>query len=193
MITGILLAAGAGRRFGGAKLLHRLEGTELGLISLRRLQAAVDDVVAVVRPGDATLAQLLEAAGARVVICERANGGMGHSLASAVGAADQASGWIVALGDMPSLHSETIRKVREALLDSERIVVPHYAGQRGHPVGFPGRYRAELLALEGDQGARDLLRREASTLLSLEVDDPGSLLDVDEAADLARHPRQVSG
>ena len=56
-IVGILLAAGSASRFGGGKLLATLpDGTAVGVAALRNLLAAVDAVIAVVRPGDDVLA-----------------------------------------------------------------------------------------------------------------------------------------
>jgi molybdenum cofactor cytidylyltransferase len=60
-----------------------------------------------------------------------------------------------------------------------------YRGQRGNPVGFSRDYLPQLLALEGDQGARGILKHAPVT--ELEVDDSGILQDVDTPADL--HPK----
>ncbi|MCL4799694.1 MAG: nucleotidyltransferase family protein, partial [Burkholderiales bacterium] len=57
-------------------------------------------------------------------------------------------------------------------------------GERGHPVGFAARYGAELAALAGDAGAREILRRDRGLVELIEVDDPGVLRDVDTRADL---------
>lgn len=184
-LTGILLAAGAGSRFGGRKLLQPLpDGTPVGVASLRNLSAALGPVVAVVRPGDDELQRLLVAEGAHVVVCEDAMLGMGHSLATAVGATADAAGWVVALGDMPSLRPATITAVAQTVARTGAIVVPMYGGERGHPVGFPAGVREELLLLKGDEGARALLRRQQAGIIKIEIDDPGTLRDVDTPADL---------
>ena len=61
-IVGILLAAGSATRFGGDKLLAKMPGdTPIGVATLKNLAAAVDAVVAVVRPGDDALATVLAA------------------------------------------------------------------------------------------------------------------------------------
>jgi molybdenum cofactor cytidylyltransferase len=190
MIAGILLAAGAGIRFGGRKLLHRLPGDiPVGLAALRNLRTALPDVVTVVRPGDEELHQLLAREPVRVIECAEAELGMGHSLAAGVAAAGGADGWVIALADMPHIRPDTIRAVARALEQGAQLVVPVFAGERGHPVGFGRRFRDRLLALSGDTGARAIVKANPAALLLLEVDDPGVVQDVDTPADAERPAR----
>src|SRR5215470_1064786 len=140
MIAGVLLAAGAGTRFGGRKLLFPLSGgTPLAVAAVRNLKSAVPRVVAVVRAGDDELKLLLERERVAVIECADADRGMGHSLAAGVGAESRADGWVIALGDMPYILPTTIGAVVHALERGAELVVPAFAGQRGHPVGFGQR------------------------------------------------------
>jgi len=188
-IVGILLAAGRSERFGRDKLAVPLPsgpdaGVPVGVAALRRLCAALDDVVAVVRPGDAQTAASMARAGARVVVAERARDGMGASIAAGVAAAgEEADGYLVALADMPWIAPATIRAVAGALRQGASIAAPCHRGRRGHPVGFSASHRDALLALTGDHGARAILA--AHPIVALDVDDPGILRDVDTSADLA--------
>jgi len=185
-IVGLLLAAGQGRRFGGDKLLQALaDGTPVAVAAARALKAACADSIAVLRPEQDALALLLEAEGLRVVRCAAARAGMGHSLAAGVAASGDADGWVVALADMPRIRVATLRAVADAIAGAAPLAAPAYAGQRGHPVGFAARWRDALLALEGDEGARAILRQSASLLEIVETDDLGVLQDVDTPADLA--------
>ena len=192
-IAGVLLAAGIGRRYDASgarlKLLEPAPGgvhagAPMAVAALRNLRAAVDDVVAVVRPVDSAAQQQLHGAlaaeGAELVICADADSGMGHSLACGVRARAQAAGWVIALADMPAVSPRTIAAVRDAIAAGQTTAAPRHAGQRGHPVGFGSACREELLALTGDTGARGVLG--AHPPLLIDVDDPGCLLDIDTPA-----------
>lgn len=187
MITGILLAAGSGSRFGGGKLLHRLaDGTPIGVASLRNLRAALPEVFAVVRSGDDRLRRLLEAEGVCVRICDDAHLGMARSFVCGIGASRDTDGWIIALGDMPFVLPRTIRSIAERIAKTGRIAIPAYHGERGHPVGFGRRYRDELLKLEGDEGARSVIGLHPGEVDIVACDDRGILRDIDTPADLER-------
>ena len=109
---------------------------------------------------------------------------MGHSLAAGVAASAGADGWLVALADMPRIQVATLGRVAAAIAGGAALAAPVFAGRRGHPVGFAARWQSALLALEGDEGARAILRHHAPLLHTLASDDPGVLQDVDTPADL---------
>lgn len=193
MIRGILLAAGAGTRFGADKLLHPVaDGVPLAVAAARTLAAVLPGSLAVVRPGAPELARWLAAQGLEVVVNPRAGQGMGASLARGVAAAREADGWVIALADMPWVQADTVAAVAGALAAGAVLAAPLYRGRRGHPVGIGREFLDELLALRGDAGARALLRREAGRLRELATADPGAVWDVDRPRDLApsRRPCQ---
>jgi len=190
--VGILLAAGAGSRFGGDKLLAPLHGKPLVQHAIDALRPAVTDIIAVVRPGSARLTALLAQAGARIAVCEEAAHGMGHSLACGARLVPAGTNLLIALGDMPDIAPDTIARVIAALDAGAQIAVPCHRGRRGHPVGFAARLVPMLQQLTHDQGARSVLLAHADAVLEIPVDDPGVLADVDTAADLARAADHVS-
>lgn len=184
----MLLAAGAGTRFGGGKLLQPLpDGTALGLRALRNLKTALMHTVAVVRAEDQAMYELLAAEASMVVRSARAHLGMGHSLADAIAVTDPSLGWVIALGDMPAIQPSTFTAVAQALAAQQKIILPCYRGERGHPVAIPARFRAVLLRLTGDAGARDLIRQHPTEVYRLELEDPGILRDIDTLQDLAAY------
>jgi len=188
----ILLAAGSARRFGSDKLRHALpHDVPIAIQALRNLKAVFgQDVLAVVRPGAQELARLFRAEDCAVAVCERADEGMGASLAcgiraaNAAHAAGAADGYVIALGDMPFIRASTIAAVRDALSGGAALAAPYFRARRGHPVGLSARFRAELEGLQGDEGAKRLLSEHAGELVKVPVGDPGAIRDIDAPGDL---------
>ena len=89
------------------------------------------------------------------------------------------------LADMPLIKSTTIAAIARELEAGRDLVAPAYAGQRGHPVGLGRRFGPQLLALDGDAGARELIAAHKDELVLVECGDPGVLHDIDRREDLA--------
>jgi molybdenum cofactor cytidylyltransferase len=184
-IVGILLAAGAATRFGADKLRALLpDGTPVALASARALLAGTDRALAVLRPEQPELGELLAAQGMQLVVCRDAVTGMGASLACGVRAAHDAAGWVIALADMPFLHGATVVAVAQAVRTGAAIAAPVWNGRRGHPVGFDRQWYPALAALRGDTGARELLAAHADRITWVGCDDPGITRDIDLRSDL---------
>jgi len=178
--VGLLLAAGQGSRFGGNKLLHPLhDGTPMVLASARPLHAALIDTVAVVNDANGEVARLLAQEGLQVVCNPQARHGVGTSIACGVSASRHASGWVIALGDMPFVPLTIVQAVVTALAHGADIVAPVCGGQRGHPVGFSTRHAEALMNLHADEGARGLIDAHRDSLELIEVDELGVLVDID--------------
>ena len=186
-VVAILLAAGSAKRFGSDKLLHALpHEVPIAIQAARHLGAVFEkNVLVVVRPESTALSDLFRSEGCKVVVCGNAAEGMGASLACGVRAAADAEGFVVALADMPFIRSSTIAAVRDALAAGAPLAAPYFRARRGHPVGIAGSFRAELEALQGDEGARRLLDAHAGKLVKIPVGDPGVIRDIDTPGDLA--------
>ena len=185
-IRGLLACGGASVRFGREKLLEEIGGEPMAVASARHLLAAVDRVLAVTRPGSPVLRAALEAAGCEVMETDRSLDGLGASLAAGVAASADASGWIVALADMPFIREDSFRAVHDALETGALIAAPvdRASGRRGHPVGFSAALRQELADLDGDEGARSVIARHVESVVLVAVDDPGIFRDIDRPEDL---------
>jgi molybdenum cofactor cytidylyltransferase len=186
--VGILLAAGRGKRFdpSGArnKLLQQLPGGDpVAVASARKLLSILPKVIAVVPPQDAGVAAALRALGCEVTTCPDADSGMAASLVHAIRASlPNPNGWLVALADMPFVQPQTVQALADALAAGAGIAVPVTAGRRGNPVAFGAAHLEALLALQGDQGARSLLK--SCPVVEVEVNDPGIFRDIDTPADI---------
>lgn len=180
----IVLAAGRGSRFEGPG--HKLSQpfTDASVLETTLGNVVASGLPLVLVTTDA----LLDVAVRRVARADivhlpaaEAQRGMARSIVAGVSARGYASGWLVMPADMPMVKPATLRAVAEAL-PGHACVVPYCEGRRGHPVGFASELFPDLMALEGDEGARRLLRRYPSH--ALEVADPGILVDIDTASDL---------
>lgn len=155
----IVLAAGRGERFiasGGTT--HKLQA----LLAGRRVIDHTLDAV--------------QASGLPWHLVGEKTPGMGDSIAAGVRALADAAGWLILPADLPLVRPATLLQVAHAL-HAHEVVQPAHRGQGGHPVGFRSSCRDELLALQGDQGARAVAA--ARRVFKLEVDDIGCITDVD--------------
>lgn len=185
-VVGLLLAAGSASRFGSDKLLHVLvHSVPIAIQSARHLRKEVERVLAVMRPGSAELQKLFEKEGIETVVCERADEGMGASLACAVRASGEVDAYVIALADMPFIRPSSIEAVRDALLNGALLAAPYFRARRGHPVGISASFRKEMEQLAGDEGAKKILARHADKLVKIPVGDPGVVRDIDKPSDLA--------
>jgi CTP:molybdopterin cytidylyltransferase MocA len=186
-VGALILAGGAGRRFGGPKQLAELDGVPL-------LQHAVDAMLAV--PAIDPVRVVLGAAADRVraavdfgaagpLVCEGWEEGMAASLRRGVAALDGCEWIVVTLGDQPRITPQVIAAVvTEAAWAPESCAAVRaaYDGRPGHPVALARSLFPAVAALRGDVGARDLL--DAVATRSVEVGHLCRPDDVDVPADL---------
>jgi molybdenum cofactor cytidylyltransferase len=164
-VAGILLAAGQSTRFGGNKLLHKLDdGTPMVLASVRHLRNVLPQTIAVVGDAGNDVATLLAQDGITVIENPRASEGMGTSIACGVASKADAPGWIIALGDMPCIPEVIIQALVTGLEQGADIIAPVYNNRRGHPVGFSARHAQALLQLQNDKGARSIILANSASL-----------------------------
>ncbi len=193
-----MLAGGAGRRFGGGKLLAPWRGGVLIDGALAAAFAAPARRVTVVTGADDRVGPAAVAWAARAGERERLGlvhapdhaEGMGATLRAGVAALPQdATGVFVFLGDMPRTPPTVLPTLADALAGGVpgRAVLaaaPRFAGRRGHPVLFAAALFPLLAAARGDEGGRDILRGLGGHLVLVDAPDDGVLFDVDEAGDL---------
>lgn len=190
-IGALVLAAGMSRRFGGDKRAAPLpNGTTVAAETLHQLSAAFDKIHVVLRDNDsdALIESLTTAApNARFSRCQDAHLGMGHSLAHGVAQVAKWDGLAVCLADMPFIQARTYRRLIEAFeveVSTGAILVPTYRSKRGHPVLFGSKHYPAMQLLQGDEGAKTVLKAQASNVRFVETDNAAILRDVDQPADL---------
>lgn len=179
----IVLAAGAGSRFGGGKMLAAWAGRPLVCAAVERaLAAPVDEALLIVGcEAEAVIAAIepLQTERLRVVTADDWRDGLSRSLAAGIAALPTESrGVLVFLGDMPQIPPELPARVIAALQSGATAVQPIVDTVPGHPVGLASTLYAAVSALTGDAGAGALLRGRPD-VVHLAVSDTGATFDVD--------------
>jgi CTP:molybdopterin cytidylyltransferase MocA len=186
VIAGLVLAAGAGTRFGGpVKQLAPLRGRPLLEHAVEAMLAvpAVDPVLVVLGHAADEILRAVELGEAEVVVCHEWARGQSASLRCGLAALAGADAVAVTLGDQPFITPQVIAGALGRLegYDAVRAV---YGGTPGHPVVLGPRVVAAAGELEGDQGARDLLSR--FRVKRWEAGHLASAVDVDTQEELSR-------
>jgi molybdenum cofactor cytidylyltransferase len=187
-VAALILAAGAGSRFGGGKLLATLAGRPLLQHVLDRVaEVGVGEVVVVLGADAEAVETAIDWRGERRVRNPDPERGLASSLLVGMAALDPGvDGALILLGDQPLVTAETIRALTDAPLEPDRpIVVPVYADDGGRNPVLLRRGAFDLAReAEGDRGLGPVLATHSD--LVLEVPVAGSNPDVDTPADLAR-------
>lgn len=184
-VGGLLLAAGAGRRYGAPKALVERDGRPLVESALATLLAGgCYPVVVVLGARAETVRQRADLSGASVVTNHNWARGMGGSLRVGLRGltATSARMAVVLLVDTPGITPAAVRRVVR-LGDPDALVVATYGGRPGHPVLLGGRHwRGVSRRAVGDVGARPYLRGNAERVVNVECGDiaDGTDLDVPE-------------
>jgi molybdenum cofactor cytidylyltransferase len=182
-IAGIILAAGRSSRMGRNKLLLELDGKPILVHAIdHALAAGLSEIVVVTGHQASKVKQVLGDRPVKIIEAREHRLGMSASLKAGLRAlSPKAEAALVMLGDMPQVSPALLRRLIGAYNPTEgrSIVLPTVAGKRGNPVLFDRRYFAEMLALEGDVGARHLIGEHDDQVAEVAVEDTGVFTDVD--------------
>lgn len=185
-IVAIVPAAGLSRRFGGPNKLLQPWGdsTVVATTVNMLLGCGLPTIVVTGRDADQVASAVHPA---QAVFNPRFEDGLSSSIAVGVSNAGACDGFLIALGDMPTLRADVVTTLIDAFNQSPNniILAPVYKEEPdrpGHPVLFGSAYRKELEALTGDGGARSVVRAHREKLRLVPVE--GHLADIDEAKDL---------
>lgn len=188
--AGLLLAAGAGRRFGGPKALVRYDGELLADRAVRMLHdAGCAPVVVVLGAAVRDVVAQAELADAVVLVNEGWSAGIGSSLQVGLTALGQlgAPAAVVALVDQPGVGPDVVRRLAAAWAGGAVAAVASYGGRPRNPVLLDAAVWPEVsAAAHDDVGAREWLRANPERVVVVACDDIGTDADIDTRADLDR-------
>jgi molybdenum cofactor cytidylyltransferase len=188
-VAAVVLAAGRSTRMGTNKLICEIAGKPLVRIVAEQALASAARPVIVVTGHER---EKVEAALAGLPVSFAHNphyaDGLGGSLKTGIAAIPaEVDAAVVCLGDMPQVDAALIDGLIAAF-DPDRgalVIVPSSDGRRGNPVLWSRRFFPDLMAVEGDIGARNLIARYAEAVTEVPVTGTAALVDVDTPESLA--------
>jgi molybdenum cofactor cytidylyltransferase len=190
-VAAIVLAAGRSSRMAPHnKLLQAIGGEPMvRRVATIALASGVRPVIAVTGYDAGAVADALRGLEVSIVHNPSFAEGLSTSLRAGLRALPaDCDGALICLGDMPGVEVGVLKALMAAFETSGRdaICVPMRHGRQGNPVLWGASYFAEMMAIDGDSGAKPLIARHAARVIEVEVATDGIFEDVDALADLAR-------
>ena len=182
----LLLAAGAGKRFGGDKLSAVVDGQPMYIRAMDVIDAQVDVIHRIVVTGQPSILSEGKLRGWDVAINENPEKGISWSIRlgmeQMLKEVPDLDGILFMVCDQPWLTKETVGRM---LTQFEKgILSLSYNGRSGNPVLFSKDYFEELMTLEGDVGGRQVMNKHKAEIYYLEIFNEKELRDVDRREEL---------
>jgi len=189
-MAAIILAAGASRRMHGRdKLLEKVDGAPILARIIALAQANCDPVLVCLPPDRPERARLVGAAQAQPIPVSDPARGMGVSLAAGIqSVGESVEEVMVLLGDMPDLTGRDVQILQAAARDNPGALVIRGTDARqipGHPVIFRRPLFEALSRLQGEDGARALIRANQQHVVMVALTKSHATTDLDTPEDWA--------
>lgn len=184
-IAGLLLAAGGSSRLGQPKQLIEFEGKTL----IRRaaealIEAGCSPVVVVLGAEVERSSEQLEGLDVEIIVNDEWKSGMSSSIRCGMKPIGDADAVLVTLVDQPFVTGEKLRHLIEAFKSGKpEIVAAEYNGIAGVPAVFAASLFPALTSIEGDKGARGIIRNSSNAIT---IPLPEATTDIDRTSDLDR-------
>jgi len=198
----ILLAAGQSTRFEtGSKLTHIIKDRPLISWSLSPLiKSNLEQVIIVTGCHAETINTAItplkdQHPNLTTIHNEIFELGMGNSIATGMTAiSSNIEGVFICLADMPKITEDIFTKLAHSFANQQNrettknksIFRPSYQGKPGHPVLFSKIHFEKLASLNGNQGARQIIKSNQDALELIAMDSPHTRLDIDNRQDLTK-------
>lgn len=198
-VSAIVLAAGKGERMKTSqpKQLMEIGGKPLLALTLEGIvKSSVGEVIVVIGHAAPDVIRCLERhvkGGVKFVVNDRFEEGQSTSMREGLLAASpNADAFLLALGDQPFAGPDLVDSlVQKYAVSGGKIVAPFFGGKRGNPVLFDRGLMDELLEVEGDKGAREVVERHHGEIQKVDLPSGEYLFDVDTRSDVEKVRRKL--
>ena len=187
-VAAVVLAAGKSSRMGANKLLADLGGQPMIRRTVAAMRQAADETIVVTGRDAGEVRAALEGLPVRFVHNENFAEGLSTSLRAGIAAlSPDTDAAVIALGDMPLVTADAVRRLIAAYSPAEHrsVIVPVFGAERGNPVLWGRQHFDALKQLTGDRGARALFDQYADEIVEVAMADDAVLMDADTPEALA--------
>jgi molybdenum cofactor cytidylyltransferase len=193
MVSAIVLAAGESRRMGDFKQLLPFKGKTFVECCVDNLLAAgVEEIFVITGHREQEVRHALARRNVRFVFNANYKAGMSSSIISGVTALDEkTTAILIALADQPQIDTGIIKKVIAVFETTQPLlVVPTFEDRRGHPIVLNAKLKQEILALDPNEGLRQIVHTHKDETIYVEVADKAVLVDFDYRQDYENFLRE---
>ena len=192
-LSAILLAAGGSSRYGQCKQLVEINGSSLVWLAVDKLSALFpyDRVTIVVGANSKAVARAVNDLPVNIVINEHWQQGLASSLKAGLNSVKpDCRALMITLCDQALITEEHLHRLLDLWLTCpSEITASAYAGTVGTPAIIPEEFYPQVLALEGDAGAKSILKNNAERVRTLPI--PEAEFDLDIPADLDKLKKKL--
>ncbi len=178
MISAILLAAGQSKRMNGEnKLIKKINGEPLINHSIKNiLESSIDKLIIITGYENEVLQKIINKNHKiKIIFNNKFKTGMASSIKIGIKSLPEyTKSFFICLADMPMVN----KQIYDYLIkhaDNKEIIVPTYKKQQGNPVLFSITMIEEIMNIEGDVGAKEILKKNKNKILNLPIDDQAIL------------------
>ena len=197
MLTGelsaIVLAAGGSSRYGRCKQLVEINGYSLVRLAVDKLSSVFshDRICVVVGANPEAVAQAISSLPVNIVENNHWQQGLASSIKAGINSLEPGCrAVLITLCDQVLVTEEHLRRLVDRwMADPSRIIASGYAGTLGTPAVIPAEFYPQLLALEGDAGAKSVLRNNTDNVTTIPI--PEAEFDLDVPADLEKLKKKL--
>ena len=174
MISAILLTAGQSKRMCGEnKLTKKIQGIPLIKHSVENiLSSSIDELIVVVGYQKEIIEKLIDKnVKIKFVFNKNFESGMASSIKTGLNhLSDDTEAFFICLGDMPMVNKDVFNLLIKSKNNKE-IIVPTYNGKQGNPVLFSKSMKKQIMTIEGDAGAKKILKLNKNKILYIKTND----------------------
>ena len=192
-LCAIVLAAGGSSRYGQCKQLIEIDGSSLVRHAVSKLSSLFshDRINVVVGANSRAVAQAISDLPVTIIHNEYWQNGLASSLKAGINSIGPGCPAVmITLCDQVLVAENHLRQLLGLWIDDpSMIIASNYADTLGTPAVIPAEFYPQLLALEGDAGAKSILKNNAGRVTTAPV--PEAEFDLDVPADLEKLNKQL--